>query len=472
MLLITDHNRLPIAAENKIEVPTLGFVHAGQERTLVKHREYVTAWRAGHLTLSELQSKPWQLRAKINGRERYFTLPVADRDAIRSAKDILNSKSEHPTALHAFLAQRDAARGLTLGQLAAEWIQLGLPFSKTKSRSAGAASHLKETIERALPFWEKVTVTTVDQTMIEDFVVWRREHCRPGARFTGSRSADLQLGALSSLCRWAILAGKLKGQPGAAPVNPFEKRDEYAVDVKHCHQSMPANDDQLHQILTWLFTQDDLDATLAGAWLAMCTLTGLRPGEPAFLKLCKPLRSFPVDFAASVPGTIYRLPDGSWRMKVHRLKNGQNPAIIIHPALRDFLHSYRTWHKNNFPRPLGGEGQGEGVALFPDMDGEKVCYHLERACLALKLPIMKPHGFGRGYYVRVRRSQGTDDIAISVELGQTTSGKLIRNTYGNPIDPVGGNLHDWLPSGDATPAWKLLLRAPDMTRPCDTSNRG
>lgn len=76
---------------------------------------------------------------------------------------------------------------------------------------------------------------------------------------------------------------------------------------------------------------------------------------------------------------------------------------------------------------------------------------------------MKPHGFGRAYYVRVRRSMGVDDATIACELGQRTDGALIRSVYGHPKDPVGGMLHDWLPAnpdGTAiTPAWHRLCQS-------------
>jgi hypothetical protein len=64
---------------------------------------------------------------------------------------------------------------------------------------------------------------------------------------------------------------------------------------------------------------------------------------------------------------------------------------------------------------------------------------------------------GRAYYVKVRRSQSCDDSAIASDLGQTTNGELIRSTYGDPQDLVGGAFFDWLPA-DCAPAWNLLNR--------------
>jgi hypothetical protein len=40
-------------------------------------------------------------------------------------------------------------------------------------------------------------------------------------------------------------------------------------------------------------------------------------------------------------------------------------------------------------------------------------------------------------------------------LGQSSNGALIRSTYGDPVDAVGGNAHDWLPK-QGEPSWHLL----------------
>jgi len=431
--------------------PTLAFEHAGQQYTLNKHPSIQTKLRASQMTIAEALLKPWYLRKEIDGKARLFSLAVKDKDAIRAAKDILNGRIEQPGAFSEFLAQRDAKRGLTIGALAEQWITAGLPFSKTKSRDPAAVVPLQGHLERGLPFWKTRAAGNVTRAVIEDFVVWRRANIRPGKRITGSRSADLQLAALSCLFQWAVNAGLVEE-------NPFGEREKYADNVKHCHQNMPAGDDQLHQVLQWHFSLSalgadpdrELERITCGAWLAFTALTGLRPGEPAKLTRQRPSKHFPANLDQAPYGLIYRMPDQTWRMKVYRLKHGQNPAILIHPALRSFLRCWLPYRDRHFP------GR---VELFPDVIEERVRDYLDRACREMKLPALKPHGTGRAYYVRVRRSQGTDDVAISVELGQTSSGKLIRSIYGNPVDPVGGCLHDWLPA-HKHPAWHLL---------CDTT---
>jgi hypothetical protein len=67
--------------------------------------------------------------------------------------------------------------------------------------------------------------------------------------------------------------------------------------------------------------------------------------------------------------------------------------------------------------------------------------------------------------VRVRRSQGADDATIAGELGQTTNGKLIRSTYGNPDDMHGGSLFDWLPEDDKHQPAPVAWAALDLQQP-------
>jgi len=142
---------------------------------------------------------------------------------------------------------------------------------------------------------------------------------------------------------------------------------------------------------------------------------------------------------------------GQLRMKVQRLKHGQNPFVSLHPAAESFLSAWRSWLATAMPNE---------TRLFPLGTDDQTTLNraLNIASTGLDLPHFKPHGFGRAFYVKVRRSQGTDDAAIAGELGQTTNGELIRSVYGDPQDLIGGQLFDWLPD-DHAPAWSLLAVA-------------
>ena len=444
----------------------LEFDHRGTIRTLAKNPKIAQQLKRGELTEAQARTKPWVLRFKVGDRERAFTLSCQDKQAIADAKDILNGRQNEPETFSKFVAALDAKRGLTVDALAKEWLELGLPDAKGRARAGKPAAALRAFTTAALRWWTGRRLNAVSRQTMNEFAAWRRQHTPRGQ---GDSSTDHELTTLSNLCQWAVGAGKLDA-------NPFAKREKYrlAEDINKCHLHMPDDDQQLHAILKWLWADPANEVRIiAGAWLCFCTLSGLRPGEPATLQRVPPADKFPPNLDAAAPGLSYPMPDGTRRMKVARLKRGQNPAIILHPVLTDFLNVWTAWLALH--RPLasslsaGGEGRGEVALLFPLSNPDALNDQLDRACRALNLREMKPHGFGRAYYVRVRRSQGIDDAAIASELGQSTNGELIRSVYGAPKDPVGGQLHDWLPAdaaGKSVPAaWHQLTPAGHVSGP-------
>lgn len=442
-----------------LTVPVLVLDHQGTQRTLTKHPAYVRAFKDGKMTLAQLLARPWNLRLEAGGNVEKFKLSPVDKDALRRAKDILNGQREDPDDFAEWQKQRRARRGLTLGELNIEWKELGYPDHNGRPRDDDAVINIEAFLTSALAWWSNTPVAVAD-TRFADFIAWRRTHSKRG---TGERAADLELNALSCLCRWAVFAQRIEENPFRGP-NQGGKRPTYRdkEEVSHCFEAMPASDEELHLGLAWFFANPaDTRRVVAGAWLAWCSLTGLRPGEPAFLKRHKAMDLPPVAPKQLAPGTVFPTRDGKLKMKVQRLKRGQNPYILLHPAAVEFLADYQAWQNAHLP---------DALYLFPDPDnleqplrdtGDKVLNgYLERACEETKITPCKPHGFGRGYYVRVRRSQGIEDPTIAGELGQTSNGAVIRESYGDPDDMVGGALLDWLPQDDkqqpAAPAWKSL----------------
>ena len=434
------------------------FTHAGQTRTLTKHPEVMRALAAGAITPADAARRPWYLRLKIGAKDRVFKLAnLAKTDAIAEARDFLTSRERQPNEFAAWLASKDAQRSLTIGQLAADWVKLGLPFSRTKPRTTSAASTLYANLRRGLTFWDKIPVATITPTTHEDFVCWRRRNCTKG---TGNRSADLELSALSSLCQWAVLDNRITK-------NPFEVRARFqdADAVNHCHQFAPASDEVFHALLRQLWAScgtpdQDTQTIIAGAWLAFTGLVGLRPEEPATLLRVPWLDKTPLETRTLAAGTVFPMRDGRIMMKVSRSKHGQNPFVHLHPAALDFLEHWTAWLEQHQP---------DALTLFPLGGIEQNTSLLNRrvtsACAVLGLTDLKPKGIGRAYYVKCRRSQGIDDAQIAIELGQSTNGKLIRSTYGDPEDLFASNAFDWLPANQETAqpepaAWTILTQSP------------
>jgi integrase len=425
----------------------LELFHAGRIRRLVKHSTVQSALKRGDITEAEARLKPWYLRLEIDGRDKSFALPASNRDALAAARDILNGRTSSPATFSAFVSAQAAKRGLTVGALADDWLALNCPKTANKPRTPQAAAQIAATLKRALDWWRPQRAADITPQLHNSYALHRMNSIQGTGR-TGRRSVDIELAALSCLFQWAVTAGRVER-------NPFEVREQFVIrdEIEHCHAKTPANDQELARILGWFFTpipnlpSPSSDRVVAGAALAFGALTGLRPGEVHQILDVPALQQFPADPARLAPGTIYPLPDGTRKLRVARLKHGQNPAVLVTPALADFLDH---WH------PPAGEAVP--APLFP-VRQDRVAELLDQACRELDLPHYTPHGM-RAYYVKVRRSQGADDATIAVELGQRSNGDLIRSVYGDPQETVGGNLHDWLPAdaqGHPLPApWAQL----------------
>lgn len=453
-----------------MQIPKLQFDYLGASRTLTKHPTVVAGLKAGTITLEDALKASWFLRVRENGKRTVHKLPAKDTDAIRAAKDRLNAPTKEADVYAAFRAMQRARKGVTVGQIIKDWYDAGLPHTDGQPREYAAAKSIRFFADAALKWWAEKVVAAINPPMMMDFAAWRRKVSQRG---TGERSADLELSALSCACQWAKEVGKIEANPFAT-----RKRFRRANDVLHCHEAMPNSDEELHRVLTWFWTpqpriKNENAKIIAGAWLGFCSLTGLRPGEPAFLFRHEPLTQPPTNPALLMAGTIFPTRDGKRMMKVTRSKRGQNPFIVVHPALQQFLDAWTTWLDANVSKANSSDGKIVTVThWFPDPHHPElpladasstdnlINKTLHRACEATNVTKCKPHGFGRAFYVRVRRSQGIDDALIATELGQTSDGKLIRSVYGDPGDIVGGALFDWMPADDKqqplNPAWQAL----------------
>jgi len=471
----------------------LSFEHPkGVRHDLVKHPVVRQKLKANTITEAAARLTAWYYRAPWRPT-RPFKFSSDDAAAIRGAKDLLKGRTEQPEVFAQFCQSLEQRRGLTVGQIAAEWLAAGLPFSKTEPRTDKAAAQLRSTLSRCLPWWESKRVAQITANDHADYVVHRRAHNRfttadPAAQLAGSRSADLELSCLSSLCQWAVKCGRIDA-------NPFETRERYhaAERVQHCHQFAPETDEELHRILSWFWSHQyaqndlsnrhkaaelDLFTRVAGAWLCFTALTGLRPEEPAFLYRWPRQTTAPPRPAALPAGTIFPDRSGALKMRVIRTKHGQNPFVSLAGPAGAFLDTWEQWltahisprdavRTHWFPNPFDPVR-----SICPDGETTLLNKRLSLCCAALGLPERKPKGVGRAFYVAVRRSQGADDATIAGELGQTTNGKLIWSTYGNPDDLRGGALLDWLPAAldpktqqpvATPPAWSLLQPATPQT---------
>jgi integrase len=247
-----------------------------------------------------------------------------------------------------------------------------------------------------------------------------------------------------------------------ADKNPFIDRPRFrsSKDVKHAAECMPESDEELHRLCGWLIATGDPVNIIAAAQLMFMALTGQRSGEPGFLRWsAKYLNSGP-QCGARFPRQVKGETAPATLLAVHRLKNGINPAVIVHPALASFLAVWEPYCRQRwpgsdffFPHPT----QKDRPLVLPYDQTDTLGWRLEIAAKALGLPKRKPHGM-RAVYVRVRRSEGAGDGVIGDELGQSSGAALIISTYGKADQIRYDGRWDWLPSAESKVpiAWTLI----------------
>lgn len=335
--------------------------------------------------------------------------------------------------------------GVTIHDLAKEWIAAGLPRPGGRQRSQSQRDSLQPFLTQALKWWGGKSPTGIAARDFEDYGAWKREHARTG---TGERAADLEINALAQLAAWAVSSGRLDR-------NPFLGRPSYRdpAAIHHCPEAMPENDEELHRLIGWLFATGGVHR-VAGAHLLFQAFTGLRPGEPGAL------RWDAVGDQAGARLTITREGSQVPLLRVQRLKGGINPAVRIHDPLQQFLAAWRAYSAQAwpnspwmFPHP---EDHTRPLVAYGATADSGLGRLLAEAATAIGVGPRKPHSM-RAYYVRVRRSQGIDDATIAVELGQASGPALVVRTYGERFAILGGDgLYDWLPAEPAQPCWLRL----------------
>ncbi len=388
---------------------------------------------------------------RVDGRPLSTKQTTAEA-AIREAKARLELRAQAPGDYAVALETLKARAGVTVGQLVQAWVAAGHPHPNGQPRTPAQRDLQDEALSGALPWWgDKPAVTITGPTLSEYSRARRAEASRAG--FTGQRSVDLELTALSSCFAWAVATGQ-------AQKNPFHNRPRFhsSSQVVHCSAYMPASDETLHAILRALLGSPYGDQVCAGAQLAFAALTGLRSGEPGFLRWDATWAN-----GRPQPGLRYTTQaDGNGPrelLAVRRVKNGINHAVTVHPALRDFLAAWEAYSRPRwssawyFPDP---EDPTQPFVRVRDKR-KRLCNPLGMAASALGLPKCTPHAF-RAFYVRVRRSQGADDARIALELGQGSGPGLVVRIYGESHGIHGDGRFDWLPAAPAEPAWTLLAR--------------
>jgi hypothetical protein len=430
--------------------------HRGRTYSLSHHPAIAARLKAGTITLAQAAAAPWYIRLTRGGKRILQCLSThVVEDARRNALDVLRAADG---ADDRFAAYRRAVAGRatrTLAPILTAYGQAKCPDRHLAARSGGTLLEAQRRLERLQTWWGG---KNLDGLTPRDFDRFLSDRLAASGDGSGRRTAELDCMVLVNALTWAVRMGHLE-------VNPLPRapkfRDPRQID--HHRDHMPASDEELHQTAAHLLASP---ATVVhGAAVLFLALTGLRAGE------LSPLR-WSAGYASGAPRPGQRvrvqLPTGPLEMlAVQREKGGINPAVIVHPALANFLEAWREYTSSTWPGvdimfpewPRGGT-PGDPTTARPVIapGGE---YTLQRtyaaAATALGLGRRTCHGL-RAYFVRCQRAQGQDDAYIANQLGQGSGPALIVRIYGEPSAIRGDRRYDWLPTTGA-PAWSTLISA-------------
>lgn len=406
---------------------------------------------------------PWVIRYWEAGRETWRRVspqvgaPWMTDGIVAAIRNALDQLAIVAQGRDPYAAARAAAAyraRLTLQILADEWITLGMPSPAGAPRTDPQRRRMRPFLDQALTWWGSRDPAACTQRTMRDYHAHR---AATSPRGSCSRAVDLELVTLSNLCAWAVADERLTA-------NPFAQRPRFraAAQVAHSSERMPQSDEDLHAIIGWLLDRHGRHQ-VAGAYLMLQALTGLRPGEPSALR--RDARALAREIE---PGHIWAHPDGRRLLSVRRSKSGVNPGIPIHPALESFLaawlpHAAHTWPDSPwwFPRPSDPR---EPLVPFADSTSSTLGDLLEEACEATGRPHCAPHGM-RAFATRCYLSRGDDFATVAITLGQRSGAALVAKAYSHLSNVVGDGRFDWLPGDGSAPCWSRLLQPPSNVVP-------
>jgi integrase len=205
----------------------------------------------------------------------------------------------------------------------------------------------------------------------------------------------MELQMLSNVFRLAVRRAVLKA-------NPLAGRACYSVasEIRHCREVAPTPDG-LHQIEYWLRGRGEQETADLACFLGY---SGLRIGEALMLDWeC-------VDW-------------GEGLLHVTREKKGVFPWVPLSADLVGLLRQMQTRARSHllFPSPFDPNAPRERTAF-----GNR----LRKACKALGIGHVTPHGL-RSYYVSRCRESGLTDAEVSMLIGDKSGPALIAAVYGS-----------------------------------------
>ena len=415
--------------------------------------------QTGHPNLYK-RGKVFYGKFKLHGKWDYRRLGAigkAEANRERTTKQSDHDRSQLGLCKDPF-AKETAA--VTVGKLIRDWRSAGYHNGKRVKAATSKIDELKFHSESLEKFFNSDDPNKLSVAACDRYHDWRVQRLQANNATTGGRTVEKELSLLSVILTLAARAEVI-------PHNPiFHGKPKYVQpeQIKHCTESMPVTDEELHKLARWFFkggkragryynrhkncwqkaTDEGGRGEVLGWQMLFEAMTGCRTNE--ILKLR-------VDASFEKPGYL-----DEHSLFVKRSKKGIFPYVLLDQMpgispLRDLIEAHRIWHNERWPdSPWYFPGREDKGAQ--PVDTGSLTRALGRATKALELPHRTSHGL-RAFYVRVARSQGISDSEIAIRLGQGSGVALVERTYGT-AEPgwIGSKKLDWMPKGEA--AWSAF----------------
>lgn len=344
-----------------------------------------------------------------------------------------------------------------VGIILSSYREVGYPDAKQRPRDKGSAYYRAQEDYYTMlqKFFGQRFVNELRPALLHEYHTWRKAQIRRNQRGgdtgikdcneflngaakeegvkwrKGNRIVDLELTSLSNALTWAAGHDLIHD-------NPIKNRTRFCSsrDVRHCKELAPEDMNDLHTICIPLFSNRRSEAL---GWQAVFeSLTGVRTEEALAMRL---------DAKPGQPGA--RSSDGGFLYVRRAKKSGfENPLVIIHDGLKEWLEAHKAWHDARYPKSpwyfpnLRREGSEPvtKTALTAAFRRFHATGILDRR--------FSSHGM-RALYVRIRRSQGAPDSQIALELNQHGGVGTLIKCYGavppSWLDGKAPNLK-WIPT--------------------------
>jgi integrase len=411
-------------------------------------------WKQGAL------GRVYYERIQRGGKDQFKQVPAKDIDEARAVRVHRNIQYKQyiegiPGASDPYAEPKVKASKATMIQVFDAYIKADCPQMDWKPRKGKALADEKRNVRflRVWRGWNEQAVEEVRTSTLKGYAKWRKANSK---RMKNGRRVDMEIQTLKAALHNAATDDLIKVNPLATlDLGTFQTGE-----VAHCKFRRPENAEQLHALARWMFERKSgTRSDILGFQCLFEALTGVRTSEALRCRW---------DAKYGEPGFI----DGEY-MHLARSKQGVNPWVKIHPALKQLLDVMKLWRSTNerykdspwfFPSPVDPMKKAIGSTALVHALSDAAA----EVCPGLKLT---SHGL-RSYYVTARRSDfepgktmPPSDAEIAAEIGDVSGASIIIQVYGalppNWSKSTEGKI-TWLPSkADAKgkvmePAWTAL----------------